>query len=110
MSVEFIIDGKFENITCRFDSGNLFTEVLKFDQLKLSRIEEYEKPNVSSAKDRNSEFEEELLWTKDGVGIRLVCFKWYAAWSIHVTHRLCYYIIQDVEEAGEDNFKALRLQ
>jgi len=110
MSVGFTIDGKFENISYRFDSGNLFTEVLKFDQLKLSLIEKYGKPTIPSANDRNPDFEEELLWKKDGVRIQLVCLKWYAAWTRHVTHRLCYYIIQGIEEAGENNFKALRFK
>ena len=50
MSVEFTIDRNFESIICRFDSGILLTEVLKFDQFKLSLIEKYGKPTVPSAK------------------------------------------------------------
>lgn len=104
MLVGFTADEKLKNIVCRFDSGNLFTEVLKFDHLKLYLIEKYGKPAEPSVKDRNNDYEEALLWTKDRVRIQLVSFKWSVAWSIHVTHRLSYCIIQGVEEAGDGKF------
>ena len=110
MYVGFTIEGKLENIIYRFDSGNLFTDVLKFDQIKLNLIEKYGEPTVPPAKDRNNDFEEEFLWRKDEVGIQLVSFKWYVAWSIHVTHQLSYNIIRSVQDAGKDELKASRLQ
>lgn len=50
---------------------NQITEVLKFDQLKLNLIEKYGKPAEPSVKDRNSDYEEELLWKKNRVGTRM---------------------------------------
>jgi len=91
MLVGFTTHEKLESIIYRFDSGNLYTDVLKYDRLKLSLIEKYGKPTVSPSVERNSDFEEELLWTNEGIQIQLVNFKWHAAWRIHVTHRLVYY-------------------
>jgi len=110
MLVVFTADEKLKNIVCRFDSGSLFTDVLKFEALKQSLTEGYGKPAITPSENRNIDYEEELLWMKDGIKIQLVSYKWYAAWRIHATHRLCYYIIQDVEETGEDNFKISKLQ
>ena len=107
--VKFTIDGKLDNVIYQFDSGNWFTEVLEFNGLEKDLIEKYGKPAVPAANERNSDFDAELYWAKDGVLIQLVRFKGFVAWTLHETHRLSCDIDPSVKEAGKETFEASRL-
>ena len=91
-AVHFTADGTIERIVHRFDA-EWFVDVTPFEALKSNLIDRYGKPTPTPAEIRNSDFEEELLWTKDGISIRLISYKWFAAWRVHVTHRLSIYRI-----------------
>lgn len=93
MKVVFTVDEKLEKIVCQFDSGCMFAEVLKFDELEQILGQRYGKPIVTAASNRKSDFEKELKWTINGVEIQLVSYEWHAAWRIHVTHRLCFTVL-----------------
>lgn len=98
--VGFTVDEAFENIVCQFDSGSIFTEVLKFDELKQLMIATYGEPVITPDEHRDSNFEEELRWRKDGISIQLISYKWFAAWRVHVTHRLCFYRVANGAQQG----------
>lgn len=97
--VGYTVDEAFENIVCQFDSGSIFTEILALDELKQRFSEKRAMLEVTPSQNRNRDFEEELLWTKDGAIIQLISYRWFAAWRLHVTHRLSYYFDQGAEKA-----------
>ena len=90
MKVGFTVDEELGSIVLQFDYS-WFYEILTFDEIKQNLMEKYGEPSVTAAENRKNDFEEELNWTKSGVKIQLVRYKWFAAWRIHVTHQLSYY-------------------
>jgi hypothetical protein len=91
MFVGFTENDKLENMVFQFDSGSWFIDVLTFDELKRYLVETYGEPITTPVETRDNDLEEELSWTRDGVNIRLISYKWFAAWRVHVTHQLYVY-------------------
>ena len=91
-AVHYTADGSVERIVHRFDA-EWFVDFTPFEALKSNLIDRYGQPAITPAEFRNSDFEEELLWTKDGINIQLISYKWFAAWRVHVTHRVSYTIV-----------------
>lgn len=100
--LHFTAGGRLDRVVCQFDSGNLFTEVLDFDDLKAALIAKYGRPEEPPSGERHRNWNSALRWTAEGVRIQLVRFRWFAAWTLHETHRLEFHIHPGENDAAQE--------